>query len=383
MAGHPYIDGMPTTARTLDRIPDVPRVPGIPAETAWSAIVSRDRRLDGQFVYAVRTTGVYCRPGCGARRPRRENVEFFATPAAAAQAGYRACRRCQPNHALIPATAVLQRARALLDARLDSAPSLEVLAREVGLSPGHLQRSFRAAFGLSPKQYVLERRATRFKSSLRRTATVTDAQYDAGYSAPSRAQAGASAHLGMAPSAYRSGGRGADIRYAIRETEFGLLLVASTTRGICAVTLGDSAATLESRLAREFPEATRRRVDGPGVKTDDPFLDWIDAIVAHVSGRQPQLTVPTDVAATAFQRRVWRALQQIPYGETRTYSEVARTIGQPTAARAVATACATNPIALVVPCHRVVPATNGPGGYRWGVKRKKLLLERERAHRGR
>jgi AraC family transcriptional regulator of adaptative response/methylated-DNA-[protein]-cysteine methyltransferase len=360
----------------------MPRVPEIPVETAWSAIVSRDRRLDGQFVYAVRTTGVYCRPGCGSRRPRRENVEFFATPAAADRAGYRACRRCQPRQTVAPAMRALERARALLDARLDSAPSLDALAREVGLSSGHLQRSFRAAFGLSPKQYVLERRATRFKSSLRRTATVTDAQYDAGYSAPSRAQAGAHAHLGMAPSAYRSGGRGADIRYAIRETEFGMLLVASTVRGICAVELGHSADALESRVAGEFPQAARRRVDGAGAKDDGRFLGWIDAIVAHVSGRQPRLALPTDVAATAFQRRVWRALQQIPYGETRTYAEVAKAIGQPKAARAVATACATNPVALVVPCHRVVPARNGPGGYRWGVRRKKRLLEQERSGRG-
>lgn len=341
--------------------------------------MSRDRRLDGQFVYAVRTTGVYCRPGCASRRPRRENVELFATPAAAARAGYRACRRCQPGQARIPAVNTLERARALLDARLESAPSLGVLAREVGLSPGHLQRSFRAAFGLSPKQYVLERRATQFKSSLRRHATVTDAQYDAGYSAPSRAQAGAMAHFGMAPSAYQSGGRGADIRYAIRQTDFGLLLVASTARGICAVTLGDSAATLESALGREFPEAKRRRIDGRGANNDERFLGWIDTILAQVSGRQPRVTVPTDVAATAFQRRVWRALQQIPYGETRTYAEVAKAIGRPNAARAVAKACATNPLALVVPCHRVVPSTNGPGGYRWGAKRKTLLLERERS----
>jgi AraC family transcriptional regulator of adaptative response/methylated-DNA-[protein]-cysteine methyltransferase len=374
---------MPLTARTLDRIPVVPFVAEVSAETAWSAVMSRDRRLDGRFVYAVRTTGVYCRPGCASRRPRRENVEFFATPAAAARAGFRACRRCRPDQTLPPAMKALERVRARLDARLDSAPSLDVLAREAGLSPGHLQRSFRAAFGLSPKQYVLERRATRFKSLLRRTATVTDAQYDAGYSAPSRAQAGASAHFGMAPSTYRSGGRGAEIRYALRETEFGVLLVASTVRGICAVELGDSADALESKLAREFPEATRRRVDARGAKADERFLGWIDAMLEHVSGRQPRLPVPTDVAATAFQRRVWRALQQIPYGETRTYAEVAKAIGQPKAARAVAMACAANPVALVVPCHRVVPATNGPGGYRWGVRRKKLLLEQERSRRRR
>jgi AraC family transcriptional regulator of adaptative response/methylated-DNA-[protein]-cysteine methyltransferase len=369
------------TARTLDRIPVVPPVAGIPAEAAWSAILSRNRRLDGRFVYAVRTTGVYCRPGCASRLPRRENVEFFATPAEAAGAGYRPCRRCRPEQALAPATNTLDRARALLDARIDAAPSLDELAREVGLSPGHLQRSFTAAFGLSPKQYVLERRAMRFKKSLRRTATVTDAQYDAGYSAPSRAQAGATAHLGMPPSTYRSGGRGADIQYAIRETEFGMLLVASTARGICGVMLGDSAAAVESRLAREFPEATRHRADARRAKTDRPFMGWIDAILAHVSGRQPHLSVPTDVAATAFQRRVWRSLQQIPYGETRTYAQIARAIGQPTAARAVASACASNPVALVVPCHRVVPATNGPGGYRWGAKRKKMLLRRESPRR--
>ncbi|HYN10952.1 MAG TPA: methylated-DNA--[protein]-cysteine S-methyltransferase [Vicinamibacterales bacterium] len=349
----------------------------IPAETAWKAVTSRDRRRDGEFVYAVRTTGVYCRPGCPSRRPRRENVEFFATPAAAARAGYRACARCRPAEAVVPAIATLERARARLDAQLDAPPALRTLARDVGLSPAHLQRTFRSAFGLSPKQYVLERRAARFKTSLRRNARVTDAQYDAGYSAPSRAQAGAVAHFGMPASAYRNGGRGADIHYAFRETEFGVLMVATTPRGLCAVAIGDSAPALESNLEREFPLANRRQVTARRTADDERFLGWIDAILSHLAGRQPRLSVPADVAATAFQRRVWRALQRIPYGETRTYAAVAKSIGQPGSARAVARACATNPLAVVVPCHRVVPATNGPGGYRWGAGRKKRLLNRE------
>jgi AraC family transcriptional regulator of adaptative response/methylated-DNA-[protein]-cysteine methyltransferase len=364
------------TARTLDQIPAVPDPTGLTAAAAWAAIVSRDRRLDGRFVYGVRTTGVFCRPGCGARRPRRENVEVFATSQEAVRAGYRACRRCHPNQPRHEVSHA-DRARTLLDSRLDSPPSLAALARHVGLSPGHLQRSFRDAFGVSPKQYVLERRAGRFKASLRRTATVTDAQYDAGYSAPSRAQAGANAHFGMAPSTYRNGGRGIDIRYVVRDTEFGRLLVASTARGVCAVALGDSADALASNLATEFPEARRRQVARGGSTDDDRFPGWIDAILAHVNGRQARLSVPTDVAATAFQRRVWRELQRIPHGETRTYSQVASSIGQPSAVRAVATACASNPVALVVPCHRVVPVSNGPGGYRWGAGRKKLLLKRE------
>lgn len=367
---------MSSTARTLDQIPVVVDSSAITAAAAWEAIVSRDRRLDGQFVYGVRTTGVFCRPGCGARLPRRENVEVFATPQAAVRGGYRACRRCHPDQPR-PEVSHVDRARTLLDSRLDSPPSLAVLARHVGLSPAHLQRSFRAAFGVSPKQYVLERRASRFKASLRRTATVTDAQYDAGYSAPSRAQAGANAHFGMPPSAYRSGGKGTDIRYVVRGTEFGMLLVASTPRGVCAVALGDSADTLVANLAKEFPEAHRRQVARGGTTDGDRFLGWIDAILAHLNGRRARLSVPTDVAATAFQRRVWRELQRIPHGATRTYSDIAKAIGRPSAVRAVATACATNPVALVVPCHRVVPVSNGPGGYRWGAGRKKLLLNRE------
>jgi AraC family transcriptional regulator of adaptative response/methylated-DNA-[protein]-cysteine methyltransferase len=365
------------TARTLDRIPAVNHSVAMSDETAWTAVVTRDGRLAGQFVYAVRTTGVYCRPGCPSRQPRRENVEFFAAAADADRAGYRACARCRPAEPVAPAIATLERVRATLDAQLDAPPALGSLARDAGLSPAHLQRSFRLAFGLSPKQYVLEQRAARFKTSLRRRTTVTDAQYDAGYSAPSRAQAGAAAHFGMAASAYRNGGQGAEIRYAFRDTEFGTLIVASTTRGLCAVALGYSPAALESSLAREFPLASRRQVTTRRTAADGQFLGWIDAILAHLAGRLPRLSVPSDVAATAFQRQVWRALRRIPYGHTRTYAAVAKSIGQPGSARAVARACATNPLAVVVPCHRVVSATNGPGGYRWGAGRKKQLLKRE------
>jgi AraC family transcriptional regulator, regulatory protein of adaptative response / methylated-DNA-[protein]-cysteine methyltransferase len=366
------------TARTLNRTALVTTPLALPDAEAWAAIVARDHRLDGRFVYGVRTTGVYCRPGCGSRRPRREHVEFFATPDAASRAGYRPCRRCRPADASMPALAALERARALLDTRPDTPPSLQQLASAVGLSPGHLQRSFRRAFGVSPKQYVLERRAARFRTSLRRSASVTDAQYDAGYSAPSRAQAGALAHLGMAPSAYQKGGHGIEIRYSIRDTEFGALLVASTPRGVCRVALGDSPAALASDLAREFPHASRRDVTAAKIPGDGSFLEWIDAILAGLDGRPSEVPVPIDVAATAFQRRVWRALQQIPYGQTRTYSAIAKSIGKPDAVRAVARACATNPVALVVPCHRVVPASGGAGGYRWGAKRKARLLKRER-----
>jgi len=366
------------TARILDRTALVTTPLALPDDQAWAAVVTRDHRLDGRFVYGVRTTGVYCRPGCGSRRPRREHVEFFATPDDAGRAGYRPCRRCRPADASMAALAALERARALLDTRPDTPPSLPELAGAVGLSPGHLQRSFRRAFGVSPKQYVLERRAARFRTSLRRSASVTDAQYDAGYSAPSRAQAGARAHLGMAPSAYQKGGEGIEIRYSIRDTEFGAMLVASTPQGVCKVALGDSRARLVSDLAREFPLASRRDITAGKSPGDAAFLEWIDAILAGLDGRPSEVTVPIDVAATAFQRRVWRALQQIPYGETRTYAAVARSIGKPDAARAVARACATNPIALVVPCHRVVPTSGRAGGYRWGAKRKARLLKRER-----
>jgi AraC family transcriptional regulator of adaptative response/methylated-DNA-[protein]-cysteine methyltransferase len=342
------------------------------ADEAWTAVVERDGRYDGRFFYAVKTTGVFCRPSCASRRPNRENVSFFATTDAAETAGFRACKRCRPTSTKPPiAIRTVAAARALLDASLDKPLTLEALAREVGLSPFHLQRMFKREVGLSPKKYVDMRRSEALRSELRRGETVSRATYGAGYGSSSRVYERSDAHLGMTPATYRRGGKGAHIRYAIVPTTFGRLLVGATDRGVCAVTLGDDDETVERALAAEYPYATRER-------SDDSLGAWVSAIARYLDGAGPISDVPVDVDGTAFQRSVWQALQEIPYGATRSYTEVATAIGHPTAARAVARACASNRVALVIPCHRVVRESGSLGGYRWGVERKERLLAQER-----
>lgn len=342
-------------------------------EEAWEAVVSRDATSAGRFVYAVRTTGIYCRPGCSSRRPRRENVEFFPTFESAETAGYRPCKRCRPRSAE-PSSAVrsVRAAQEYLDAHLDETVSLERLAEVVHVSPFHLQRTFKRYVGLTPRGYVEARRAERLKEELREGDTVSRAGYAAGYSSSSRLYEQADAHLGMTPGTYQAGGKGMRIEYATAGTSLGILLVAGTERGVCAVSLGDNDATLRADLHEEFPAAR--------IEEGTPALaSWLADVVAFVEGRTRDLALPLDVQATTFQMRVWRALREIPYGSTRTYGELARAIGQPTAARAVARACATNPAALVIPCHRVVPQGGGVGGYRWGAQRKEALLDLEAA----
>lgn len=347
------------------------------AETAWAAVQGRDDRFDGRFVYAVRSTGVFCRPSCPSRRPGRGQVAFFADAGAAAAAGFRACKRCDPASPRSPRAAALERVRALIEERLDDRLTLAELARAARLSPAHLQKSFKAALGLSPRDYVRARRAERFKAEVRGGRSVTDALYHAGYGSGSRLYESAPKRLGMTPGAYRNGGRGQRIGYTTAESRYGRLLLAATARGVCAVQLGDSDGALAATLRQEYPEAELRR--------DDATLrPWLAAILAHLDGRVPRLDLPLDVAASAFQRRVWAALQEIPRGETRSYAQVAASLGAPRAARAVARACAANPIALLVPCHRVVRADGAAGGYRWGAPRKQRLLadEQRRAGRG-
>ena len=343
-------------------------------DALWQAVEQRDARYDGRFVMGVRSTGIYCRPVCPARLPRRAVVVFFSDPQAAEQAGFRACKRCRPNDPSAPPQALAERAMRLIEAALDgpepAAPTLQALGSALGVSPYHLQRTFKAVTGLSPRQYAAARRASALKSHLRGGSPVTEAVYEAGYTSSSRIYEQTGAALGMTPGAYRRGGAGMEIRYTTFDTPLGCLLIAATERGVCALQLGDDPSALGEALAAEFPQATLR-------PDDDGLAEAAAALREHLTGRRPLLDLPLDVRGTAFQQRVWAELRKIPYGQTRTYTQVAKAIGQPNAVRAVARACATNPAALVIPCHRVVRAGGALAGYRWGLARKKTLLENE------
>jgi AraC family transcriptional regulator of adaptative response/methylated-DNA-[protein]-cysteine methyltransferase len=325
------------------------------------------------FFYGVKSTGVYCRPSCPSRRPRRAVVEYFDRAAEAARAGYRACRRCKPElfTGADPSRTRVEQACRYIRAHSDERITLARLAGVVGGSPHHLQRTFSRVVGVSPQQYADACRVGRLKTDLKEGKTVTTAMYDAGYGSSSRLYEKSNRTLGMTPATYSRGGEGVSMRFAILGSPLGRLLVATTPRGISAVKLGDDDARLEAELRREYPEAA--------VSRDDRHLSaTVDSILDLLAGARPDRSLPLDVQATAFQWRVWRELQAIPYGETRTYGEIARRIGRPTAARAVARACATNPVALVIPCHRVVAGNGTPGGYRWGRDRKQALLAQER-----
>jgi AraC family transcriptional regulator, regulatory protein of adaptative response / methylated-DNA-[protein]-cysteine methyltransferase len=337
----------------------------------WDAVQSRDRSADGRFVYGVISTGIFCRPTCPSRRPRRDRVRFFDTPALAVQAGFRACRRCDPTRD-VTADDVIARASAYLTRHADQTVSLAALARVAGLSPFHLQRRFKRALGVSPREYQAACRAERFRRELRSGRDVAGATYEAGYGSPSRVYEAAPTGRGMTPATYRRGGAGAEVGFVTLRCALGWLLVAATPTGLCAVKLGDSSRALEADLRRELPHA-KIHANG-GVPAG-----WVRAIVARLRGSSDQRTLPLDVRATAFQWRVWRELQAIEPGETRSYSDVAAAIGQPSAVRAVARACAANPVCLVVPCHRVIAKDGGLGGYRWGLDRKARLLAGEQS----
>lgn len=334
----------------------------------WQAVQARDRRFDGRFVFAVCTTGIYCRPSCGAKHPRREHVAFYATPEDAARAGFRACRRCRPDE-LDAQVHMVAEACALIDADDDRIPTLDELGARLNVSPAHLQRVFKRIMGVSPRRYADARRVERFKAQLKAGEPVTRALYDAGYNSSSRAHAGV---LGMTPTTYQQGGQGMTIDYAITPTPLGHLLVAATGRGVCSVMLDDSPDALRAELAAEYPRAVLRE-DGHDLGA------WLDAVARYLEGDPAPLDLPLDVQATAFQRRVWDALRDIPYGSTRTYAEIAENIGAPKAVRAVGHACATNKVALIIPCHRVLRSDGSLGGYRWGLDRKRALIEQERA----
>lgn len=340
----------------------------------WQAVLAREIDADGAFVYAVRSTGIYCRPSCPSRRPGRAQVSFYALPEAAEAAGFRACRRCRPDHA--PAAdhrvAAVRAACRHIEAATEAPPTLRALADHVGLSPSHLQRLFSRMMGISPRQYADARRFARFRAAVRGGDDVTGALYEAGYGSASRLYERAGGQLGMTPARYRKGGVGASIAYAIADCAFGRILVAATERGLCFLGFGDDDAALAAELATEFPAAEIRR-------DEDGLGPWLRAVLAYLAGREPHPHLPLDVRATAFQRQVWQALTEIPAGETRSYSEIAAALGKPRAQRAVGRACATNPVSLLIPCHRAIRGDGGLGGYRWGLARKRALLEGERA----
>lgn len=333
----------------------------------WEAVVGRSKTEDGRFFYAVKTTGVYCRPSCASRLPKRENVEFFGNAEQAQQAGYRPCKRCQGAE-----KTWVERVCRHIENHLDEAQTLEILGEVAGLSPAHLQRQFKAALGVSPREYADACRLRRLKVELRTGQSVTEAMYDAGYGSTSRLYERTDAQLGMSPTAYRKGGEGERIKFLTAQTRFGWMLVAGTERGLCGLMFGEEGKALEADLRKEYPRAM--------IERSDSALDgWVAAVVAHLDGREARLDLPVDVKATAFQRKVWSYLQSIPYGTTRSYAEVAEAIGEPKAVRAVARACASNRVALVIPCHRVIQSGGGLGGYRWGVERKERFLAQERS----
>ena len=351
-------------------------------ETCWEAVQRRDASQDGRFFIGVTTTGVYCRPSCAARHPLRQNVRFYATPQEAERDGLRPCKRCNPLAALT-ADPNAERIRDIcryIETHSDEPLKLADLAERAQLSPFHFQRSFKAVVGLTPKQYVDAMRLKHFKKNLKDAKDVTAAVYDAGYGSASRVYEQADTRLGMTPNQYRKGGRDVTISYATIDTAVGLMMIGATDRGLCFVQFGDSNRDMLAQLKREYPQANIEPMREPH---SGEFQKWVEALRNHLAGSQPHLDLPMDIRATAFQMRVWNYLQSIPYGEVQSYTEVAEAIGQPTAARAVAHACATNPLAIVIPCHRVLRGTGELAGYRWGLERKRALIDRERRLRNR
>ena len=340
-------------------------------DRCWDAVIARDSRRDGQFVFAVATTGVYCRPSCPARRPRRKNVKFFSRPDQAEKAGFRECLRCRPRS--ISGNPQLDFAKEIcrfIEQHLDEPVTLGRLSKLFHQSPFHLQRRFKAALGITPRAYADSCRLRQLKRNLQAGDNVTRAMYDAGYSSSSRLYEKTSSQLGMTPDKYRRGAIATSIRYACADSPLGRMLIAATDKGICSIQFADSDSELIEGLKREFPFAARKQDDG-GVR------EWVEALLSKMTGKDPDAALPLDIRATAFQQRVWTYLRSIPFGATRTYQDVAKAIGQPAACRAVARACATNPLAVAIPCHRVVRADGNISGYRWGVARKKVLLKME------
>jgi AraC family transcriptional regulator, regulatory protein of adaptative response / methylated-DNA-[protein]-cysteine methyltransferase len=358
---------------TETRQPDPPRASAGDEERWWQAVSRRDPAFDGKLFFAVRTTGVYCRPSCASRPAKRENVAFFKSAAEAEQAGYRACKRCRPDKlgAPDPKIEAVKRACAEIESA-EEAPKLADLALSAGLSPFHFHRVFKTITGVTPKAYAAETRARRAADKLRTAETVTEAIYDAGFNSSSRFYESMGVRLGMTPSTVKRGGAGAAIRFAVGQASLGAVLVAATNKGVCAILLGDDAHALVRELQDRFPRA---EFEGG----DAEFERMVAQVVGLVEAPGERLDLPLDIRGTAFQQRVWAALRAIPPGKTATYKEIARAIGRPTAVRAVAQACAANPLAVAIPCHRVVRTDGDLSGYRWGVERKRTLIAREAA----
>jgi AraC family transcriptional regulator of adaptative response/methylated-DNA-[protein]-cysteine methyltransferase len=337
----------------------------------WQAVMGRDGTSDGKFVFAVSSTGVYCRPSCPSKRPRRENVTFFRRPQDAEIAGFRACLRCRPKAISgNPQQELIKGVCRYIEQYLDEPVTLARLGAEFGQSPFHLQRTFKAVLGITPKEYANSCRMRDFRQNLKAGHSVTRAMHDAGYSSTSRLYSRTSSELGMEPAKYRRGAIAAPIRYACADSPLGRMLVAATAKGICSIQFADSDEELEQGLKQEFPFALRRR-------DDSAMAELAERVVRQISNSTPSSSLPLDIRATAFQRLVWTYLQSIGAGETRSYSDVAKAIRRPSAIRAVARACAANPVAIAIPCHRVVRANGDMGGYRWGMQRKNKLLQLE------
>jgi AraC family transcriptional regulator of adaptative response/methylated-DNA-[protein]-cysteine methyltransferase len=339
-------------------------------EECFRALEERDASFDGVFIAAVTSTGVYCRPSCPSRKPLRKHVRLFPDTQSAREAGFRACKRCDPDQHEYDAQLIEQVCRHI-EEHIDQSLTLAQLGEHVGLSASHLQRVFKKITGISPREYTEAYRLDRFKYRVRQGRNVTDSLYAVGYGSSSRLYEQAPTRLGMTPATYQGGGEGTSIYFATADSYLGCLLVAATTRGICFISLGDSDSELEKALQKEFPAAQ--------ISRDDAYLgEWLAVVLEILEGEQPHVQLPVDIRSTAFQRQVWETLMAIPAGETRTYSEVAAAIGNSKGVRAVARACATNPLPLVIPCHRVVRKNGELGGYRWGIERKQMLLEHER-----
>ncbi len=346
------------------------------SDQRWEAVQKRDAAQDGRFYFGVLTTGVYCRPSCPARPALRKNVRFFESAAEAERAGLRPCLRCRPLSAGDPNAARIVVVCRYIDGHLEDTLKAADLAAKAGLSVHHFQRSFKVVTGVTPKQYAEAARLKKLKTSLRTSKDVTEAVYDAGYGSSSRVYEQADTRLGMTPKQYREGGREVAITHVTVESPFGLMMTGATDRGLCFLQFGESASALLEALRREYPAA---RIEPMREPYPIAFRTWMEALNRHLAGAQPHLHLPLDIRASAFQMRVWKYLQSIPYGEVRSYSEVAAGIGQPTAARAVARACAANNVAVVIPCHRVIRGTGALGGYRYGAARKRALIDRERS----
>ena len=343
------------------------------SDSRWHAVLARDGASDGKFVFAVSSTGVYCRPSCPSKRPRRENVTFFRKPHEAESAGFRECLRCRPKAiAGNPRQELVKSICRYIELHLDEPITLAQLGAEFRQSPFHLQRTFKAVLGITPKDYANSCRMRGFRQNLKSGHSVTRAMYDAGYSSTSRLYSRTSSELGMEPAKYRRGAVAAPIYYGFADSPLGRMLISATGKGICSIQFADSDEELEQGLKHEFPFAIRRR-------DDEGLAKLAQQVVDRVSGIESSAALPLDIQATAFQRRVWSYLQSIGFGETRSYSDVAKAIRRPSAVRAVARACATNPVAIAIPCHRVLRANGDLGGYRWGLERKKKLLKLEAA----